>query len=63
MAASVYLTGKYGWDKVLQFDEASTSYSDWKAAFQAIFGESVAEFYDEVQPFISWMKSKIQPNN
>jgi hypothetical protein len=61
LAATTYLTGKFGWEKVLQFTESSNTYSDWKSAFQEIFGESSTQFYDEVQPFIEWMGKAIRP--
>jgi hypothetical protein len=60
-AATNFLTGKFGWEKVLKFTKSSDTYSDWKTAFQAIFDEPVSQFYTEVQPFIAWMKNVIQP--
>ena len=60
-AATNFLTGKFGWEKVLKFTKSSDTYSDWKTAFQAIFDEPVSQFYTAVQPFIAWMKNVIQP--
>jgi hypothetical protein len=61
LAATSYLTGKFGWAKVLQFTQSSSTQPDWQSAFREIFGESVTQFYGEVQPFIDWMGKVIRP--
>jgi hypothetical protein len=58
MAASNYLTSKYGWEKILSFDKASLVYSDWKSAFQTIFGIPAEVFYKEIGPYLSWMATR-----
>jgi hypothetical protein len=56
MAATTYLTGKYGWPKVLKFMVGiGENGQSWQQSFQSAFGESYLDFYSEVKSYLDWL--------
>jgi hypothetical protein len=56
--ANVYLVGKYGWQKSIDYlkamDGQPSDGESWKTKFEYIFGKPVGEFYAEAEVFIKW---------